>query len=130
MAATSSRERLGMTQAELAALSSTGPAVERKTTPPIKWWALGGALVLAFEVFVLARWVTGPYFKSVPAGPTAEPEWMRTVQDIWQPAGVRAALAFLYWFLVRPWIRERTVTTDGVLVAAFATLWFEDPRSA
>jgi hypothetical protein len=55
---------------------------------------------------------------------------MRTVQDIWQPAGILAALFCLYWYLVRPWLRERTVTTDGLLVAAFATLWFEDPLSA
>jgi hypothetical protein len=86
--------------------------------------------VLAFELFVLIRWVSGPYFKAVPAGPTAEPGWMRTVQDIWQPAGIAAALFCLFWFIVRPWRRERTVTTDGLLVAAFATLWFQDPLSA
>jgi hypothetical protein len=102
----------------------------RTRTPAIKWWAAGGMAMLAFEVYVLVRWVTGPYFKHVPAGPTPEPGWMRTVGDIWQPAGIVAALGFLYWFLVRPWLRERTITTDGLLVAAFATLWFEDPLSA
>jgi hypothetical protein len=101
-----------------------------RDAPAIKAWALIGAAVLAFELFVLARWVTGPYFKHVPAGPTAEPGWMGTVQDVWQPAGIAAALFCLYWFIVRPWRRERTVTTDGLLVAAFATLWFQDPLSA
>jgi hypothetical protein len=86
--------------------------------------------VLAFELFVLISWVSGPNFKRVPAGPTAEPGWMHTVQDVWQVAGVLAALFCLYWFIGRPWRRERTVTTDGLLVAAFATLWFEDPLSA
>ena len=124
------RQRLGISAGELSADSDVATVRERRTTPPIKWWALAGAAVLAFELFVLARWVTGPYFKHVPAGPTAEPGWMRTIQDIWQPAGIVAALGFLYWFLVRPWRRERTVTTDGLLVAAFATLWFEDPLSA
>ena len=111
-----------------------GPTVEERAvtgrTPAVKLWAVLGAAVLAFELFVLVRWVSGSYFKHVPAGPTAEPGWMRAVQDIWQPAGVVAALFCLYWFLVRPWLRERTVTTDGLLVAAFATLWFEDPLSA
>src|SRR5580692_3369848 len=79
--------------------------VARAKTPAIKWFAAAGAIGLAFEIYVLVRWVTGPYFEHVPAGPTAEPGWMRTVQDIWQPAGILAALFCLYWYLLRPWLR-------------------------
>ena len=101
----------------------------RRDTPAITVWASLGGLILAFEAYVLIRWVSGPYFKRVPAGPTAEPGWMRSVENIWQAGGVIAALFCLYWCLGRPWRRERTVTTDGLLVVAFSTLWFWDPMS-
>jgi len=32
---------------------------------PAKWWAMLGAAILAFQAFVLVRWLTGPYFKHV-----------------------------------------------------------------
>jgi len=102
----------------------------RRTTAPIKLWAALGALILVFEAWVLIRWVAGPYFKQVPAGPTAEADWMRAVQNAWQVAGVLATVGIVYWFLVRPWRREGVPTTDGLLVCAFATLWFEDPLSS
>jgi Spirocyclase AveC-like len=105
-------------------------ATARRTTPPIKIWAFIGALILAFEVYVLIRWLAGPYFKHVSAGPTAEPGWMRTTENIWQVAGVLATIGIVYWFVVRPWRREGAPTTDGLLVCAFGTLWFEDPLSS
>jgi len=109
--------------------NAAGHAVAHRQTPPIKWFAAAGAVGLAFEIYVLVRWVAGPFFKHVPTGPTPEPGWMRVVQEVWQPAGILLALGFLYWFLVRPWRRQGSVTTDGLLVAAFATLWFQDPLS-
>jgi hypothetical protein len=131
MGITTPERRLAPAALDLTASRAAEPAeLARRTTPPIKLWALLGGAGLAFELFVLVSWVTGPYFKHVPSGPTAEPGWMRTVHDIWQPAGIAAALFCLYWFIVRPWRRDRTVTTDGLLVAAFATLWFQDPLSA
>nr|WP_255525297.1 spirocyclase AveC family protein [Mycolicibacterium sp. BK634] len=38
-------------------------------------------------------------------------------------------LALLWWFVVRPWLRERKVTVDGALTLAFCTLFFQDPLS-
>ena len=96
---------------------------------PVQVWAAAGGVILCFELAVLVRWVSGPYFKRVPAGPTAEPGWMRLVGDVWQPAGVLAVLLCVYWCLVRPWLRDRNVTFDGLLVLALATLWFEDPMA-
>jgi hypothetical protein len=101
-----------------------------RRVPPVLWWAIAGAVVLAFEAFVLVRWVSGPNFKQVPAGSTPTPGWMQPVLDVWQIAGLLGALFCFYWFLVRPWHREHRMTLDGLLVIAFATLWFQDPLSA
>jgi hypothetical protein len=55
---------------------------------------------------------------------------MKIDMIIIQAVNVPAALFLLYWFVVRRWRRDRELGVDGLLVVAFATLWFEDPMSA
>ena len=109
---------------------SAAEAPTRRTPPAIKLWAAAGAAILAFEAYVLVRWVSGSYFERVSPGPTPEPGWMRIGEAAWEGAGILATVAIVWWFLVRPLRRERRLTTDGLLVCAFATLWFEDPLSS
>lgn len=96
-------------------------------TPPVKVWALVGALVLAFIAFVLIRWVTGPFFEAVPSGPSDPPGWMKANLVFWQVVSPLAAFALVWHTIVRPWRRERTIGLDGCFVIAFCTLWFQDP---
>lgn len=44
---------------------------------PIKIWAAPGAALLAFQLYVWTRWVTGPFFQRVPAGPSEPPLFMK-----------------------------------------------------
>jgi hypothetical protein len=97
---------------------------------PVKWWAVLGAAVLAFQAFVLVRWLTGPYFKHVTPGPTPLPGWMKVALTLCQIVLPFAGIAFLYWFVVRPWRRERRIGLDGLMAIAFLTLSFHDPLSA
>ena len=97
---------------------------------PVKWWAALGALIVAFIGFVLIRWVTGPFFEQVDPGPSQLPGYMKASLIAFQALCIPAALFCIYWFVVRPWRRERRIGVDGVLVLAFATLWFQDPLSA
>lgn len=106
------------------------PWSRRVLSAPFLWWSLLGLGVILFEIYVFGSWITGPHFKPVPPGPTPIPEWMKVVLDVWQVAGLFGAAFVFYWFLFRPWRREGRVTTDGYLVIAFATLWFQDPLSA
>jgi len=99
-------------------------------TPPIKVMAFFGALTLGFIAYVWIRWITGPYFKRVEPGPTHAPGWMTTTFVVWQAAGIVAAAACVWFFLVRPWRRDGRISTDGLLVIACATLWFGDPLSS
>jgi len=99
-------------------------------TPPVKWWAAVGAVMTVFIAYCLIRWVTGPYFKSVPQGPTQVPTWMHIELTAWQIASIPAALGLLFWFVVRPWRRDRRVGVDGILVLGFALMWFQDPLSS
>ncbi|BBY80208.1 hypothetical protein H7I53_15585 [Mycolicibacterium pulveris] len=52
------------------AVSTARPTVPAdRPTVPVKWWAALGATVLAVQVAVVVRWMTGPYFHRVDPGP-------------------------------------------------------------
>jgi hypothetical protein len=98
-----------------------------RETPPVKIWATLGGLILAFIVWVLFRWITGPYFQRVQPGPDPLPGWMKANLIFWQIASPLAAIALLVHFVARPLLRRRPLSTDGLFIIAFATLWFQDP---
>lgn len=100
-----------------------------KQVRPVQVFAVLGAVFLLIEVYVLTRWVTGPYFKTVPTGPSVPPTWMKVTQNVVQVAGPLAALAFIWFCLVRPWRRERRVTFDGLFCIASLTSSYQDPFS-
>ena len=105
------------------------PNVARKGSHvlPVRAWAVFGGACLAFIAFIWIKWLTGPYATSVSAGSDREPGWMHTTQLLWQILSVPAMLATFYWFLARPWLRERRLSSDGLLCIGFLLLWFQDP---
>jgi hypothetical protein len=112
-------------------LSNQRPAVvEPAKTKPVVVLATLGALLLAFEAWVIIRWVTGPYFVRVEPGPSKPPTWMKVELVLWQTLSIPVALALIYWYIIRPWRREGRVGVDGILVAAFTTVVFQDPLSS
>ncbi|NMO91680.1 spirocyclase AveC family protein [Actinomycetospora sp. TBRC 11914] len=104
--------------------------VEPRRTRPVNVWAVVGAVIIAFEVWVLIRWVSGPYFVRVDPGPTEPPMLMRVILVGWQVVSIPIALGLLAWFVIRPWMRDRRVGVDGILVVAFLTMWWQDPISS
>jgi Spirocyclase AveC-like len=101
----------------------------RILTTPAALWAAAGAVMIALEILVLVRWVTGPDFVRVPTGADTPPAWMRDVLNIGQVVFPLIALYLFYRFLWRPWRRERTVTVDGILCIGFLLASFFDPLS-
>lgn len=97
---------------------------------PVKWWAALGAMILAFIAYVLIKWVTGPFFKRVPTGPMDPPTYMKVAMVVFQAVSIPVGIGLIGWFVLRPIIRQRRLTLDGMLVLAFSTLWFQDPLSA
>lgn len=108
--------------------TSTTETLPRRLRP-VNLLALIGAIMIAFETFVLIRWVSGPNFKHVSKGPTPVPGWMHIELIAWQSVSMPVAAGIIYWFVIRPWRRERRVGIDGLLVIAFSTLWWQDPIS-
>ena len=94
---------------------------------PVQAWALLGGAILAVQLYVLAKWVTGPYFVPVPSGPSDPPTLMKIVLVTWTSVIMIGFPIGLYYFIIRPWRRERRITTDGMLMVAFGLLFFQDP---
>ncbi|MGI8336272.1 spirocyclase AveC family protein [Actinomadura scrupuli] len=121
--------RSDKTNAPVVTESLDGAAVGARTKPskPVQIWAVIGGAILIFQLYVWIRWVTGPYFERVPAGPSDPPSYMKVILTanvvlmwVWAPIA-------LWLFIIRPWRRERRITLDGMLVASMGLMFFQDP---
>lgn len=111
----------------LAGGTSIGAA--HRTVRPVIGWALLGVLFLVIEGVSLGGWVLYGDAKSTSPGPSPVPDWMRftigTVEVIAPIVGV----VFIYLFMIRPWRREGHITTDGLLMIGFLTIFWQDPMA-
>ena len=96
---------------------------------PVIWWAVVGAIALVFQAYLMIRWVSGPYFKRVPSGPSVPPAWMRVALISGEIISPLIAAGCIYRLLVRPWRARRVVTTDGLFCLAFLAIVWQDPIS-
>lgn len=100
---------------------------EATRSAPVKWWALTGAGILILEAYIFVHWFLSGNATRTPTGSTPVPGWMTVMAHTWEIVGVVALAWCIYWFVVRPWRRERTLTLDGMLVITFFTLFWQDP---
>ncbi|MGB6205385.1 spirocyclase AveC family protein [Mycobacterium sp.] len=106
--------------------ASLGAETQAKAKP-VRTWAIIGGAILAFQLYVWIRWITGPYFKRVPTGPSDPPMFMKIVLLTWTTVIVAGLPIGIYYFIVRPWRRERRITLDGMLLVACGLIFFQDP---
>lgn len=99
----------------------------RSTFSPVQMWAFLGGLILAIQIYIWAKWITGPYFVRVPPGPSDPPLFMKTILVIWTTVICIGLPIGIYYFIIRPWRQERRITTDGMLLVSCGLLFFQDP---
>jgi hypothetical protein len=128
--ATTIREPVTSGQEAPAPVSRSADFTGENVTPAVKWWALLGGVMIVFIAFVLIRWITGPYFKTVPEGPTRLPGWMHIELLGWEILTIPIALAIIGWNVIRPLRRDGVLNANGVMVCGFALMWFQDPLSS
>lgn len=93
----------------------------------IKIFAGIGGAILALQLYVWIRWITGPYFERVPQGPSEPPLYMK-IPLMANAVILWAALPFALWFfIIKPWVRERRITLDGMLMVSMGLMFFQDP---
>jgi hypothetical protein len=107
----------------------TGLPLDGQVRPAnrVKLLAVAGGAILLLQLYVWIRWVTGPYFERVHAGPSDPPTYMKVLLSA-NAIVLWVALPFvLWWFVIRPWRRERRITLDGMLIGAMGLMFFQDP---
>jgi Spirocyclase AveC-like len=104
------------------------PEVETRRTRPVKFWALIGCLIWAFQIFVLIRWFTGPFFTPVHTGPNQPPATMKAAIIVYLVLQWTAWAALAYVWVVRPLRQERRLRFDGMFFLCWCGwYWFWDP---
>ncbi|HEY7053648.1 MAG TPA: spirocyclase AveC family protein [Mycobacterium sp.] len=125
MSELSHKTKAGVTE-PLGATAVLGTQTQPKFRPVMAWACVGGA-ILAFQLYVWIRWITGPNFERVPPGPSDPPTYMKAILLTWTAVIIVGLPISLWYFIVRPWRRERRITLDGMLLVAMGLLFFQDP---
>ena len=121
-----SSKRKAVVTEPVGAATSLGSEGQRSSSAVKIWATLGGAILL-LQLYVWTKWVTGPYFEQVYAGPTPLPMYMK-IPLIANAVILWTGLPFaLYYFFIRPWRRERRITLDGMLLLSMGLMFFQDP---
>lgn len=113
--------------------NSISPAGERPVplagTPayPVKFFALAGVIIACIFASVLFQWVTGPYFKPSPLGADPIESWKLTLIRVSEVFCFFWILLFLWMLLIKPWIRDKKISWDGMLMLCLFTMWVQDP---
>ncbi len=106
--------------------ASAAPESDAARTRPVLIWATIGALLIAFEVYVLARWAFGSNFTATRPGPDRVSSATHAMYVAIQIAVPVAMLVVMYLFVVRPWRRDGRLSTDGMLAISCGCLFFWD----
>lgn len=106
------------------------PAMQRTDSSsvgnPLRFWAVLGVGWLSLFVYLMVKWLSGPYTKRVRSGPV--PGWMNTVLTATVPVFLVATAFCVYWFVIRSYRRERRVTMESLLcLACLCVFWVLDP---
>jgi hypothetical protein len=102
-------------------------SIARRRTAPVVWWASVGALFLALFTLVWVSWLASGDVNPTPPGATAVPTWMGVAIRVQEVTTILALLAYLWTFVIRPWRRLGSPTSDGLIVLALLTLYWQDP---
>jgi hypothetical protein len=107
------------TESSLASGSVRTDLPEERKPRAVLFWAGLGVCFIAIEAVAVFRWIATGQDKSTPVGPSKVPTWMKWELNTFEAVGLVALVAFLYYFLIRPWRREGHITTDGLLCVVF-----------
>jgi len=93
---------------------------------PIHVWAVLGILFVAFQLYLYIRGIAAGNAKENDFGRSTAPGWMVDAMWVHVALGFATLAGMLYWFLVRPWRAGRVITSDGLLMLACLTCFWQD----
>jgi hypothetical protein len=93
---------------------------------PVKYWAGLGAIVVVLQAYLYISWIRSSDFAPVPKGPDKVPGWMATEIHVAQIVSPILLLLCVYFLLIRPWVRSRRLSLDGMFIIGFLSLYWQD----
>ena len=94
---------------------------------PVKFFSVLGVVIAAVYAEVLIRWMSGPYFKASPVGADPIPSWELNLIRFSEVFCAALILLFLWILLLKPWIRDKRISWDGMLMLCLFSMWVQDP---
>lgn len=84
-------------------------------------------VALGLAVVAWGKWITGDHFRPTPHGTDEFGGSSLLLLHVLEGIFAAVAIAFIWFCLLRPLLRERRLTFDGMLVITAVTLWYLDP---
>ena len=94
--------------------------------PLIVWFAVFGAVCIAFDLYLLARWYVAGNMTPNRIGASEAPAYMTVAVWAHTILGAIAFIAAVWWFVLRPRRRDGQVPGDGLLMLAAMTAFWGD----
>jgi hypothetical protein len=114
------------TPAAPAAPSTSAPSAPARS--PVVWlWAAAGAASTSVILWAVSAWMLSDDFKTSPRGPDPISHTRLVALHLFEAAVFGGGLVMLWTFLVRPRLRERRFTFDGMMIVAVLLMYFYDP---
>ena len=102
-------------------------AFARSKSSVVKFWASIGTFFFLFEMYVWIKWITGPYFKPTDPGPDPISATQYNILVAVQVICTIAFIVCIWYWVARPWIREKQFTTNGMIAICMTMICFYDP---
>ena len=103
------------------------PAAAAPRSATIWLWAAAGAASTAVILRGFAAWMLSSDFKTSPRGTDPISQSKLLALHLFEAGVFAAGLVMVWTFLVRPLIRERRFTFDGMMLVAVLLMYFYDP---
>lgn len=100
---------------------------EQRRAVPIKWWAAGGALAIAIQVWAFTHWIATGNATRTPTGPDPVPTWMQVSVTSFQVVCVGFGVFAAYWWFWRPLRAGRGLSFDSYMIIAMYLTFWQDP---
>lgn len=101
----------------------------RAGSSPVVLWAIVGVLCLIVVLTGWVRWVSSADFAPTPHGPDPISTPHLVILRILEVGSLLGAAVIVVIYLIRPLLRERRLTLDGMMIIAMALGWFWDPMA-
>jgi hypothetical protein len=96
----------------------------RRTFRPVRFWAGIGIVHFVVAAYILIRWLTSGDLHATDTGADKAPDHVLAAVSIGQILSPLIGAGIVWWWLIRPWIRERRLTTEGMALIAALCLYF------